>query len=361
MQQIHGGDIEKVSKLYNLDQEEILDFSANVNFLGPPPGLKKELFNKFTDITQYPEPGSRTFKNKLAQYLNLDADRLIITSGAVALIYLLVKVLTPKKTMILVPSFSEYEFAAKNYGSDIKYITLKKEEDFKINIQQIITNLKNIDLLFLCNPNNPTGVLTSNQDIEKILNYAEKNDVKVVVDEAFIDFVDKEEKYSVINQIESYSGLFILRSMTKFYAIPGLRLGYGIGEPEIINEMEKNSDPWNVNTMAQLTGKYVLSRKKYQQKTKEVNKSERKYLYQQLKKIPELKPYQPSANFIFIDISKTQFTAAELTDILAKKAILIRNCNSYHSLGEDYIRIAVKNREENNILLNRLISVLDKG
>lgn len=352
MEQIHGGNIEEIRELYDLKGEEIIDFSANINFIGPPSGLIARLKSSMEGIIHYPEAHSTHLQKQLADFLNIAPEKLIVSNGSVELIYQIVDKLKPEITLLPVPSFFEYEAAVKNSGGKIRYLYADKEREFKFSLDKIINNLKMVDLLFLCNPNNPTGSLIKAEEINKLLTEAAQEDVFVIIDEAFIDFVKNRNEYMVINLIHEYSNLFILRSMTKFYAIPGLRLGYGIGSPDFISLLEENRDPWSVNFLAQKAGEFVLKKDQYREETKRKNRQERNYLYNELEQIENLSPYIPAANFIFIDISGTGYSAAELTDILIKKKILIRNCDSFQGLTRDYIRVAVKNRHDNCKLIN---------
>ncbi len=358
MKQIHGGNIQKAKTLYNLKESEILDFSANINFLGPAPGLIDKLKNSMERVIHYPEPHSIRFLKELAAFLNIKAEYLIVSNGAVELIYQLINRMKPNKTLIPVPSFSEYEYAVKSIGGKIEYCYSDKKNGFKIDLDKIIASLGRVDLLFLCNPNNPTGTLIEADRIKILLEHAYSEDVFVVIDEAFIDFVINKDRYSVFDLVSNYNNLFILRSMTKFYAIPGLRLGYGIANPSLINLLKKNRDPWSVNSLAQIAGEFVLNKDDYCQQTIAENRIAREYLFNELKKIKGLNPFKPTANYIFIDISQTAYSASKLTDILAKNKILIRNCSSYHGLDENYIRVAVKSRRSNEKLLNVLKSII---
>lgn len=366
MKQVHGGNIEKAKLEYNLKQEEIIDFSANINFLGPPPGLINHLQNNLKDIVHYPEPASKQFKKKLTRHLHsihsesssITTQNLIISNGAVELIYQIVNNSRFHKILIPVPAFSEYEFAAESAGKQVVYIHSEREDKFKPDLGKIAEAFDFVDLLFICNPGNPTGGLIHINDIEFLLNRALACGVFVVIDEAFMDFIIDNEDYTAVNIMDKYNNLFILRSMTKFYAIPGLRLGYGLGSSEFVRKLEQNRDPWSVNLPAQRAGEYVIDQKDYIKRTRRIIDDEKKFFFNQLKKIKGLIPFFPAANYIFVDITNTFYTARRLTDKLAQKGILIRNCSSYTGLNEDYIRLAVKNREENCRLLDTLNLIL---
>ena len=356
MQQEHGGNIEEVSRLYDIDREEIIDFSASINFLGPPVGLLSVLEKEMEKIIHYPPSNSGQLKRVLADFLNLEQENVVVGNGAAELIYEIVKTINPEVTLIPVPAFGEYNRAVKSLSGQVKNIYLQSEKQFSINLEKISTYFSEVQLLFLCNPHNPTGRMIAKSKLLNILKQAEKEDVFVVVDEAFMDFVDEEEN-SVLELVENYSNLFVLRSMTKFYAIPGLRLGYGVGNSEIVAKIENYRNPWTVNSLACRAGRFVLGKEDYRIKTKERVKQERKFLFQKLGEIEGFHPFTPVANYIFIDISEFSLKAKELTEILAQRGILIRNCDSYQGLQDDYIRLAVKSREENMAFLREVQNI----
>lgn len=355
----HGGNLGEAAKKNNLKPEAIIDFSANINFLGPPASILEAIENNLKQIKNYPEINSKTLKKLIAKKHKIAAEQVTAANGAAEMIYQLAKVLKPKKVMVMAPTFSEYELAAQSVGAEVEHFFLKAEADFQLDLERLETNLtKDLDLVFICNPNNPTGQLIKAAKLEKIIKKAAQKEITVIIDEAFVDFLAQPELYSVVSLLSKYDNLLILRSMTKLFAIPALRLGYALTNENLTKKLENNRDPWSVNYFAQLAGKIIFSQSKeienYIKKSKEKIAEERKYLYQKLQQLNNLKIYPPTTNYIFIDLSKTNYQAAELRAKLAKSALLIRNCDSYHGLEKNYIRIAVKSRKENNILLNKL-------
>ncbi len=358
MSHVHGGNIEQARQKYNLHNKKIIDFSANINFMGPPIAIKGLLRKKWQLITRYPEPQAMAFKKELAEQLNIQPQNIIIGNGAVEIIYQLLHILQPGVCLIPAPSFSEYEYAVRSIKKDIKRIYLQEDNNFRINIDEYINNFKNVDIAFICNPHNPTGMILKKDKIMEIIKAACEDNVWLIIDESFIDFVIKSKDYTIIDNIKKYNNLFLIRSLTKFFAIPGLRLGYGIGPEKLIEEMEMRRDPWSVNILAQEAGKIAIKDKEYIRDTKIVNKKERNYFYKELKKIKNIKVFKPAANFIFIKILN-KLTTRELIDIMAMSGILVRDCNSYCGLNNKYIRVAVKSRKENKKLLTVLNNVIN--
>lgn len=357
----HGGNVKAAIKKYDLKSEEIIDFSANINFLGPPEIVKEEIKANLDQITNYPEPGAKSLCAKLADYLEVQPSNIIVGNGAVEIIYLISKLIDPERAMVLAPTFSEYEAAIESVGGEVELFELNRDDDFKLNIERLIERLNrvNIDLLFLCNPNNPTGDLINRAELLQVLEVAGKKDIFVVVDEAFLDFLPEEKEYTLIEQAINRKNLLVLRSLTKFFAVPGLRIGYGVANQELIKELEVSKDPWNVNLFAQQVGTKVLAETEYIHQTKKAIKQEKDHLYQQLNGLTGIKPYFPTVNYILIDISATDYDSGQLKEKLAKKGLLIRDCSTYHLLGTDFIRVAVRKRNENQKLITELKALLE--
>lgn len=302
-------------------------------------------------LVHYPDPNCTELKSALAGYLNLEPERIIAGNGAAELIYLLVKVLQPKNVLLPQPTFSEYEIAVVTGGGKVMDYPLSLEAGFQPVAEEITAMLPGVDMVILCNPNNPTGVLTGRQDLVKILKQAIADNVTVVVDEAFMDFVVPREEYSTVSLLRDFPNLFILYSLTKFFAIPGIRLGAALGNPALVKKLHMYKDPWNVNCFAQEAGVVSLQDDAYIKKSIAFIQQEKQYLFEQLSLVGGLKPFSPAANYVFVDIRKTDLSAPELTDRLGRRGILVRDCSSYKNLDSYYIRVAVRNRAENERLV----------
>lgn len=270
----HGGNIYKIFREKNIDK--ILDYSSNINPYGLPENLKKEIFEKLFVLERYPDPDYIELREKIAEKNNLNIENIIVGNGATEIIFLFMKILSPKKVLIVSPTFGEYERAIKastlaNDNLEINYFELKEAENFVLNIKNLETELENnYDLLILCNPNNPTGQFLKLKKLEEILKICEQKNTKLFVDEAFVEFVEDWENESIINSKENKENLFVIRAFTKFFAIPGLRLGYGICfNKNLLKKMLEKKEPWSVNNIADLAGQTVLDDENYIQKTKE--------------------------------------------------------------------------------------------
>ena len=353
---IHGGNIDEICRTYDIDRKNILDFSANINPLGLNLNIKNSIINNLEDIVNYPDITYYELKNEISNFEKIKKENIFLGNGAAECIFNLVRALNPKKTLLLAPSFSEYEEAVKSVCGEIEYFLLKEEEGFKITDKLLKRLDKNIDLLFICNPNNPTGVITRKEYLENIIKKANDLNVFVAVDESFLDFIENKEDYSVMNLTEEYSNLVIIKSLTKFYAMPGLRIGFGVTEnKDLLKNISRVTMSWNVNTLASVSAICGLKQDTYNKESIFYVNKEREYLYNNLKNIKSLKVFKPSVNFIFFKIDKD----IDLKMKLLRYGILIRSCDNYIGLDDKYYRIAVRTREENEKIIGALNKVFD--
>lgn len=344
---IHGGPYS--IKNPNL---HILDYSSNVNPLGYPKSIKKSLKSWMKQIPVYPDHTSFKLKRSLADYLEVSIDNLVVGNGATEIIYNFCHAIINKTNILIaVPTFSEYEFASKLYGGKLHFFkTMNLENDLKKFIQQIPRN----GLVFVCNPNNPTGVLISKKSIIQILKMAKRKNTVVFVDECFIELTQT-PKESVVDQIPKFGNLFVLRSLTKSFGLAGLRIGYGIGSKKLVSVLNKIKIPWNVSIIAQDAAISALTNKSFLVKTRKLIKQESFFLKRSISKMNGFSCFDTSTNFILVE---TSLSVKNLQKQLLKKQILIRDCSSFRGLNQNYFRIAVKTRKENRKLIKSLEELL---
>lgn len=355
----HGGNIYAAMRKKGGDNvNEILDFSANINPLGISNNVRHAMMNCIENVIFYPDPDAVAFKEAVAHCYGVHESTITAGNGAVELLYILCHTLKPRKVLVPAPTFSEYEAAATAAGADIEYFKLIPSENFIIDFDGFIKHLDGIDMVFICNPNNPTGVLTEANRLQKLLEAALVRQITVVVDESFLDFLSDDSKYTCRPLIASYPNLVVVCSLTKFYAIPGLRLGFCLANPELTQRLHNNKDPWNVNAIAQCAGVAALHDKSYQRESRIYIQNALQNMYLDLNNIPGITVFAPSVNFILVDIANTGMNARRLTQVLALKNILIRDCSNYPGLTDTYIRVAVKRSEQNSILTATLREIL---
>ncbi len=358
LEHIHGGNITNASSKYGLPVEKMIDFSANINPLGPSRIVYSALTNSLGLISRYPDPDCSELRTILADFLGIRQDLILMGNGAAELIYLLVRVTKCKKALIPVPTFSEYGLAVLSQGGEVLEVSMDENNGFSLPVGKIISCLPEVDLLFICNPNNPTGCLVDRTTICYILEEASRHGVLVMVDEAFMDFVPQRSDFTVMPLVGRNPNLVVLYSMTKFFGIPGLRLGAVAAPGKLIKLMNYSKDPWNVNVLAQVAGVAGLRDLEHMEETNRLIKDEKMFLFDGLESQPGTKPLLGAANFLLADISETGLTSGELTDILGKRGILVRDCTGFSGLEGRYIRLAVKTRAENELLLSCLKAVL---
>lgn len=349
----HGGNVYgEISKDAGFDRW--LDFSANINPLGLADSVRQSMIDGVDKVVNYPDPAAKSLKQAISEYYDVPAANVVLGNGAVELLYLYVKVIEAKVVQIPVPSFSEYERAARSVTADVRYLYLDEGQEFAIDCDRLLEDMPGADVLMLCNPNNPTGKLIFRQDMERIVAAAEKHGVNVIVDESFMDFRTDADRYSVMSLTGKYSNLMGLQSLTKFYAIPGLRLGFAVCNETLVQKIEQHKDPWNVNLLAQAAGVAGLNDVAYQKQSRQVVSENMLELAASLGELSGVKVYSPAVNFILLNIRETGIDSGELTARMRKYGILIRDCSNYPGLDGNYVRVAVKGKDDNRRLVETM-------
>ncbi len=346
---VHGGDV------YSLPEgKKVIDFSANINPLGLPKEVKNALKAAINVCADYPDPFCRKLTEKLARYHNLEQKYIFLSNGAADVLFKLALAIKPGKALLLAPTFADYEKALATVNCKIDYFGLSAGNDFRVD-DSILTKINNdTDLVIICNPNNPTGQLTEEKLLLKILDKCRSTGTYLLVDECFMDFVDKEKGFSLKKYLSEYDNLIILKAFTKTYAMAGIRLGYCLTSNEdIIDKCRENGQDWSVSTLAQAAGLSALDEEDYLTKSKEYIKRERSYLLQNLHKLG-FKVYGSEANYIFFAAKNLP----RLAEKLKKDGFLIRKCANYHNLDEHYYRIAVRTTSQNKLLIKAVRKLL---
>ncbi len=348
----HGGNIYSFSEESGIDVRDVIDFSASINPLGPPSSVIEEISESLRLLRNYPDPEARELSRVLGEFHGISPYHIICGNGCTEMIYLTMRALHPLRILLPVPTFSEYERAwlltLRQRGKDgkLKLLELKEEEGFVLAPDSYMEAMKGCDMAFLCNPNNPTGRMIKRDDLLEIADTAREYQCHLVVDEAFIDFCPGE---SVIDMVPENPFLIVLRSMTKFYALPGLRLGYGAFPYPVLHAIREVKEPWTVNTLAMKAGVRALRDEEYMKITLELIREEKNFLEQKFREL-KIRYIDSDANFYLLKVR----SSAEVMGYLAEKGILVRNCENFFPSGGSYIRIAVKKRKENEIIIKEL-------
>ncbi len=358
---LHGGNVHRAARARRVDVEEFMDFSANINPFGPSPLATQAIGSNLHMIRHYPDPDCTDLREELAWYLQTDASSVIVGNGGAEIIQTLAYVLRPQKALILSPTFSEYGRAVANAGGTVVRVPLRRDDGYSIDYDMVRGNMDGVDMVWVCNPNNPTGTLVPRESIMELADLATRCGAALVVDEAFIDFVADSEKHSVRDEVRKRWNLVVTGSLTKFFAIPGLRVGYAIAHENLADRLRQQAPPWSVNSLAQVAAVASLRDTEYIASTQEFVARERAWFVRELAELGAeagIEVIPPSANFILLDISKSGLSAAELCRRLSPFNILVRDCSNFPFLGGSHVRIAVRSRRENERLLETLREVL---
>ena len=346
----HGGRREDAARRYGIPKEEILDFSASISLLGPPPGVAAAIRGAAVEISHYPEEHAEGLVEQMAAYLGVSAAQVVPGNGSIEIIYWLIKAINPARALIVEPTFSEYRRACLSAGAACDSFSLQEDENFAFDVQML--QPQRYDLIFLCNPNNPTGYLVPVDDIAWLWQKCLAAGAGLVVDEAFIDFAGVGAS---ILALGSGEGLYVVRSFTKSHALAGLRLGCLVAEPGFAAQLRKIMPPWNINVFARAAGEAALADTRYLYEARSENTKERSRLWRDLDGLPGLDPLPSEANFVLCRLRN--LGSAELADRLGRMGILVRDCRSFADLGERFIRVAVRSRRENY----QLVAALEKA
>lgn len=326
---------------------KILDFSSNVNPLGFPPAVRKSLGGTIALFSTYPDSQSTALRKRLGGYTGIPSGQITVGNGATEIIYNFCKAfMHGKRALIPVPTFGEYESAAKLEGAKVSYF---ETMDLNRDIDAFLKAIPGKHCVFVCNPNNPTGVLASKKNMIKILDASKRNSALVFVDECFIELSDPCQ--SVVEKIRSFENLFVLRSLTKSFGLAGLRVGYGLGSRKMVEVLNRVKIPWNVSGIAQSLAVAALSEPSFLEKTRKMIARERNYLRKSISGIGGFECLGSEANFVLV---RSKTPPKKLQKKLLKKNILVRDCSSFRGLGGSFIRIAVRTRRENLRLVEEL-------
>ncbi|MDE6903406.1 MAG: aminotransferase class I/II-fold pyridoxal phosphate-dependent enzyme [Lachnospiraceae bacterium] len=353
----HGSDLEKIEEVYNIPKESIVSFSANVNPLGISPNLKQALSHHLDAITVYPDREYTSLRTCIANYVHSETENIIVGNGSTELISLFIQIEHPKKALIIGPTYSEYEREIFLGGGTTHYYPLKEKDDFKLDFEDFKEHLnESIDLLVICNPNNPTSSAISRQEMRRILDICKQYDIFVMVDETYVEFADNVRETTSIPLTNYYNNIIILRGTAKFFAAPGLRLGYAVtGNHDLIKSINTRKNPWTINSLAVIAGELMFTDQNYIEKTRDLILGERKRIYQKFSDSGIFKVYPPSANFLLAKIVKGNLTSQDLFDRAIRRGMMIRDCSTFPFLDQKYIRFCFMMPEDNDRLSHCLL------
>lgn len=348
----HGGNLDLIQNEYGISKNKIIDLSANINPIGMP---KINIDLKI--LERYPDPEYKILRGSIGNYVGSNEKNIIVGNGSSELISNFIRVIGAPKTLIAMPTYSEYERESKLIGSTIKYYVAQEKNDFEIGIEDLLEALScKPNLFILCNPNNPTGQNISNEKLEIIISYCKQNNIFVMIDEAYAEFFCE----SAINFINKFDNLVIIRGISKFFSMPGLRLGYAVtSNLNLIAQVNKIKDPWSVNSLANEIGKIIFTDKNYIAKTKNHIANEYDFIKNEFAKINNLKLYDTHANFFMGKILNNK-SATDLFRHLLKNNLLIRDLTDCKFLGNKFFRFSISTHEINLLLAKQLKNFFER-
>jgi threonine-phosphate decarboxylase len=339
----HGGRIREASQ--NLGMS-IIDFSANINPLGPPP-LKEIIIKELESIDRYPDNRYNEFKDAAAEFVGVGSENIVPGNGSSEIIRLFAEMTLETGNLALIPqpTFGEYENQSRLVGANIRKVELHKGLPIFNNHE-----LENAKAFFLCNPNNPTGYLLSKNDVIRLAEQCDQCETFMLLDEAFIELSDHEQSIAQLAAELDY--LIVMRSLTKSFGVPGLRLGFAISNRKLAEIMNRSRIPWSISSLAAAAAPYLLSQIDYLEKSRAFIREELNWLSESLQELG-LKPLTSKVNYILVDLEHSGLGSDELSRRMESMGVLVRDCQSF-GLGKRFIRVAVKKREENLRLIAAL-------
>lgn len=347
----HGGNVHAAARESGRSLGRLMDFSASVNPLGPSPRAVRAIRSALAHLVHYPDPDCVALRRTLAKRYGLTEECFLIGSGSSELIQLLPAALSIRRALVIGPTFSEYARTVRLHGGQVSRLDAARSEHYRPPLRETLAAVHaarhSVDAVFVCNPNSPTGQAVSNGELSELVRGAGRRGIWVVLDEAFVDYC---EERSLLRDVTQHSRLIVLRSFTKLYALPGLRIGYLAGAPEVVRRIRDRQPPWSVNALAQAAAVASVNDVRHVRRSLAFMQAERPRLARQLEQLPEVRVYPSAANFLMVELTPWM-TAATLAGVLRREGILIRDCSRIPGLTERTVRVAVRTARENRRLV----------
>ncbi len=358
----HGGDVWGFSRKFNIPLEKVLDFSGPVNFLGPSPKAVEAVKQNAKLIRFYPDPNPAELRTEVAAYVGhgVGAENIILGNGSIELIYMLTEVFPRNfKAIIPVPSFTEYEKAVLRVGGEVIFVQLPS--DFALDTERVKKAVTDdTRIIYICNPHSPSGTLYSRETLLDLAEFCQKKDVILSIDENYIEFSGKGQDVTAVGYVKKYPNLFVIRSVTKFYGMPGIRFGYGIAAESFIDTLQTVRQPWSINGLAGCATLAAFKDKEFIENTKRTITKEKAKFARMLTEIGGLHVFPSETNFLLVKILKPKLASTALREELGKEGLLIRDCSTFVGLDDSYFRVTVRSAENNAQLVEALKKILSK-
>ncbi len=359
---LHGGDLDGTARIYGINKEDIWDFSGNINPLGISPLAKDALIQNIDCITTYPDKEYMNLKEVVATYCEVLPCHVLSGNGSTEIISLFIHTYKPRNTLIIGPTYSEYERELGLINSEVAYYRLPEEHDFILSTDDLMKHVKDhhYDLVILCNPNNPTSTAIKITDLNYLLESFKQINTFLMIDETYIEFCEDPSVFSATSLVNDFDNLIVIRGISKFFSSPGLRFGYGLSSNKNIHDaFMQIKKPWSINSLAVVGVLAMLGDKKYITKTHNFFLEERKRIIGLLSDLTSIKVYKPEANFVLLKLSSPKLTSQTIISNLMEKKMLIRDCSSFPFLDDQFIRFCFLTSEQNTALIHELIDIIE--
>jgi threonine-phosphate decarboxylase len=347
----HGGELRQFSEKFGIPERDIIDFSSNINPFGPPLSVKEAYPSGLAELQHYPDPEALEFRREVARRFPLWPENVVAGNGAIELLDLILRFLRPKRALLVEPTFLEYRRLLNLQGAEIRNVSLKEKDGFRFAPAELMNALQRVEVVILGHPNNPTGTALPKDELQHFLREAKRRNIFVILDEAFVDW---SPELSLAGEVRDDSFFFVIRSLTKFFALPGIRIGYGLGSRKLIEKLASYQIPWSCNRLAQKLGRVALQDQAYADESRQWLVRERGEFGSHLAEISWLKVYPSVTNFLLIRCAAPFEGPFPLTEKVARQGFPVRDLSEYPSLGHYYFRVAVRKREENMKLIEAI-------
>ena len=352
----HGGNRMELARQLGCSPQEIIDLSSNINPLGPPPGLIQYLKDHVDAVSSFPEVDSKRINERFAEFYGIDSMRVLAGNGTTQIIYSIPQVLEVKKALIVGPTYSDYEDACHLQNVKTSFVYAEAFADFQVDLNQIKMHLEHVDAVFICNPNNPTGSLIASDELESLCrSYPE---TVFIIDESYLPFVTGGDALSLRDL--DFGNLIVLSSISKIFAIPGLRIGFMISAAHMIKRFKRFLQPWSVNSLAQLAVRHLMTNKDdtdaFIEKSQHHIRVERRRFLSAAQDFSNVHLFASTTNFLMAQLPD-DLGAEDVMNRLYRNKVMIRNCGNFNGLSSQFIRVSLKTSEVNNLLIARLAEI----
>ncbi len=357
----HGSDVEQIEKYYGIPKESIVRFGANVNPLGLSDSVRESLSEHLDIITSYPDRDYRSLRQVIAAYCGTDMEYVVTGNGSTELISLLISQRNARHALVIGPTYSEYERKLSLTGGRISQYCLDETRDFRLDMEDLGHALTDdVDFLILCNPNNPTSSALTRDELRSLAAMCRERDIFIMIDETYVEFAPSVEEITGIPLVSEFDNLMIIRGVSKFFAAPGLRLGYGVtSNRRFLKELKKHQNPWSLNSIGAYAGELMLKDTEYIRRTRELILQERARCLAALKDFRYVKVYPAYGNFILLKLLKENLTSFDVFEHAVRQGMMIRDCSSFEGLPGEYVRFCIMKPEDNTRLLTCLKELLE--